>query len=57
MSLSLSEVVQVVLVLLEAKMEAFGIISSKLIPLVSGTKAMEKTKPKAAMMEYVQNVP
>ena len=35
----------------------FGIISSRLVPFVSGTKASENRKPKDEMMAYVQNVP
>ena len=35
----------------------FGIISSRLVPFVSGTKASENRKPKVEMMAYVQNVP
>ena len=35
----------------------FGIISSRLVPFVSGTKASENRKPNVEMMAYVQNVP
>ena len=35
----------------------FGIISSRLVPFVSGTKASENREPKVEMMAYVQNVP
>merc|ERR1712025_23221 len=35
----------------------FGIISSRLVPFVSGTKASENKNPKDEMMAYVQNVP
>ena len=38
-------------------MPMFGIISSRLVPFVSGTKASENRKPKDEMMAYVQNVP
>ena len=60
------EVVEVVLLLVELEAEAveaaakilvFGIISSRLVPFVSGTKASENRKPKAEIMAYVQNVP
>jgi len=60
------EVVEVVLLLVELEAEAveaaakilvFGIISSRLVPFVSGTKASENRKPMAEIMAYVQNVP
>ena len=40
-----------------SKILVLGIISSKLIPFVSGTKAKAKRNPNAAMMAYDQNVP
>ena len=64
-SVESEEVVEVVLLLVElaeaveavAKILVFGIISSRLVPFVSGTKASENRKPKDEMMAYVQNVP